>query len=97
MHVIIYLVSNVYVDDIHSYLFNVQSFWLFGDEIIDFIIIVAVASQSSSITNSVVDTKLNHGFEQRVTTPRFDLSDFDELWDAMHRGFPSGKLHYDVK
>ena len=43
-----------------------------------------------------MDTKLNHGFEQRVTTPRFDLSDFDELWDDMHRGFPSGKLHSDV-
>ena len=25
---------------------------------------------------------------QRVTTPRFDLSDFDELWDAMHQGYP---------
>ena len=90
MHVIIYLVSNVYVNDIHSYLFNVQSFWLFGDEIIDFIIIVAVASQSSSITNPAVDTKLNNGFEQRVTTPRLDLSDFDELWDAMLQGFPRG-------
>ena len=50
-------------------------------------------SQSSSFTNSVVDAKLNHGFEQRVTTPRFDMSDFDTMWDAMHQGFPSGKLH----
>ena len=58
---------------------------------------MAVTSQSSSITNSVGDTKLKPGFEQRVTTPRFDLSDFDELWDAMHQGFPSGKLHSDAK
>ena len=58
---------------------------------------MAVTSQSSSITDSVVDTKLNHGFEQRVTTPRFDLSDFDTLWDAMHQGIQSGELHYNAK
>ena len=44
-----------------------------------------------------MDTKLNHEFKQRATAPLFDLSEFDELWDAMHQGFPSGKLHYDAK
>ena len=70
----------------------IQSFQLY--EIIAFTFIVAITSQSSSFTNSVVvDTKLNHGFDQRVTTPRIDLSDFDAPWAAMHQGFHSSKLH----
>ena len=60
--------------------------------------LVAVTSQTSSITNSTtMNTKLNPGFEQRVTTPRFDLSDFDTLWDAMHQRIQSGELHYNAK